>query len=177
MTRTLSVSVSAQIGQPITAPGYLLEMLFSSPVRLCSRGDVTVLGNDWLAWGFAVTGIGVDATSASQGGALSIDNTELDISTLILEEGIADRSIRIYTFYGDDPQDDDPVLLFDGVGGDVEIDTNVTAIKVSLRQAKDGVQYAPAKYITVEQGFSMLPPPGTVIVFGGQSYVLQPESF
>jgi hypothetical protein len=136
-----------------------------------------VLGNDWLGWSFTVAGIGVDGTSAVQNGSLSINNTELNISTLILEDGIADRRIRIHSFYGDDPDDADPVLLFDGVGGNVEIDTAAAALKVSLRQAKDSVQFAPSKYITVEQGFSMLPAPGTIIDFGGQSYILQPESF
>lgn len=177
MPRTVSVSIDAAISQPITAPGYLLEMSFSSVIRLCSRGDLTVLGNDWLGWNFSVSGIGVDGTSGTQNGSLSISNTELDISTLILEEGIADRVIRVYKFYGDAPADNDPILLFEGVGGNTEIDTAASFVKVSLRQAKDSVQFAPSKYITVEQGFSMLPPPGTIIDFGGQSYILQPESF
>lgn len=177
MARTISATVEVAVNQPITAPGYLVEIEFSTPLRLSSRGNLNVLGNDWQRWGVGVTGIGVDSTSSMQSGSLNIANTDLIISTLVLEEGIADRPIHIFKFYGETPEDEDVILLFDGVGGETSIDTSSPLIKVSLRQARDGVQFAPAKYITVDQGFSMLPPAGTVIEFGGQTYILQPESF
>jgi hypothetical protein len=177
MTRTVSVSVAAAIAEPITAPGYLLEIEFNPPVLLCSRGDVTVNGNDWQGWSFTVSGIGIDATSAKQTGTLTVSNRDFALSTLMLEQGVADRAISIWAFYGDAPADDDPVLIFSGVGAQGDIDTNSASVKIALRQEHDNVQFAPAHYITVEQGFSMLPPAGTIIQIGRTSYILEPDSF
>lgn len=169
--------MQAAIAGPITEPGYLLEILWSTPVRLCTRGTLAVMGSTWTGWGFVVSGIGVDATSAKQGGSLTLSNRGYDISTLIFEEGIADIPVRIWTFYTDEPADADPVMLFDGVGAQADIDSQNNSVKVTLRQARDAVEYCPAHYITVEQGFSMLPPAGTIINVGLTSFVLEPDSF
>lgn len=177
MTRIVSAAVATAIAQPVTGPGYLVEIGFSTWVRLSSRGSLDVLGNHWSAWGLGITGIGVDATSAIQSGTLNIANTDLTMSTLILTEGISDKAINIYKFYGEHPADADVTMLFSGVGGEATIDTNSGMVSLKLRQARDSVQFAPAKYITVDQGFSMLPPAGTVIEFGGQTYVLRPEAY
>lgn len=177
MSRTLSTGMGSAVDATITTPGYLLEIEFSTPTRLCTRGDLTVLGNDWTGWGFSLSGFGIDATSAKQTGTISISNRDNDISTLILEEGISDRAVRIWKFYTDAPSDDDPVLIFDGVGAQSDIDTASGQIKITLRQARDAVQFAPAHYITAEQGFSMLPPAGTIITVGSTSFILEPESF
>jgi hypothetical protein len=174
--RTISDHLETLVGAATTGPGYLVEIGFSTVLRLSTRGDINVLGNDWIGWKLSISGLSMDASNPLQQGTMTLSNAELVISTLVLEEGIADRSIRIYKFYGEEPEEDDPVVVFDGVGGRADIDTASAEVKVTLRQQRDQVQFAPSIYITVEQGFSMLPPAGTIIQFNGQSYILEPEA-
>lgn len=174
--RELSTGMAAAIAAPVTQPGYLIELLYSTPVRLCSRGDLTVLGNDWADYPFSLSGIDVDAVTPTQQGRISFGNADLMVSTLVLgPEGISDITINIWKFYGDAPDDADPLLIFSGVGGEATIDTANFKVDVSLRQAADRVQFAPNDYITVEAGFSLLPPAGKVLTFGKTEYTLQPE--
>lgn len=169
--------MAADVVAPVTTPGYLVEILWNTAVRFSSRGAITVMGNAWADYGFQVSGFDVDSTTGTQQGKIVFDNADLTFSALVLGLGISDVPINVWKFYTDAPDDADPVQIFAGVGGASSIDTAAGTVDVALRQGADRVQYAPCDYITAEEGFSILPPPGRILVFGGTTFQLEPEAY
>src|SRR5881296_792885 len=117
MSRTLTAGTLSEIGAAVTRPGYLVEIDFATILRLSSRGTMPWNGNTYTAWYVQISGVGFDAGKA-QGGSLTLGDFDDSISALILDQGIADRAIRIWKIYGETPGPSDAVPLFAGVGDD-----------------------------------------------------------
>lgn len=162
--RALSTATATATAATITTPAYLVEIAWSSIVRLSSRGDQSWGG---LAW----TGGRLGKVDGRDGGSVEVINSDLAYSALVLNEGIADVGVRVWAFYGDNPAASDPVLVFDGVGDGADIGAD--RVKISL--ASDGARtlYSPRRFVGPSIGLNHLRPAGTRISFGGEVYTLE----
>lgn len=176
MSRTLTSALSTAIALPVTEPAYFVEIVFSTPVRLSTRGTITWSGQSWTSWDVRLAGLGQDGSSSTQTGGLTIGNTDLSISTLVLSEGVADRQVNIWKFYGDTPAISDPVAIFSGVGDEAVIDADSGVVRITLRQQSGVTLYTPRLFCTKESGFSLLPAEGTVISWGNETIRLTSEA-
>lgn len=172
MSRTLSSGAATEVARPVTLPGYLVSIAFSVPVRLSTRGDVTWDAMAWSAAHFVCNGLAIDGTP-EQDGSLVFTDTDGTIAALILSEGIQNRAVNVWKLYGETPADDDPVLIFSGVGDGYAMDYAEASVTIGLKQAE--TLYAPRQYINAASGFNWLPAPGTAITWGGETFALVRE--
>lgn len=169
MTRELTAATQAASEAVVTEPGYLIELLFSVPVRISTRGLVSWNSQTWLPMACAVGGLALDGTPLQEGSLTFIDSDGA-IAVLVLAEGVADRGARVWEFFGQTPATADPVLRFDGVLDTYAIDDSTAEVHLSLKQAE--VLFAPRNLINAANGFNFLPATGTKINWGGQDYEL-----
>ena len=172
VSRILSDATLVAAGSVVTQPGYLVEMLFNPPFRVSSRGNLSALGNDWVSWGVTLTGIGIGLQDITQTGSMQLSNTGTEISALALGQKFDDIGVNIWAFYGDATNDDDPALIFAGVGGAFTIGTDG---KVTVQLARRGSRtlFSPRHYMTPQQGFNFLPAAGTKVNWGNEIFVMQ----
>jgi hypothetical protein len=176
VSRDLSSGFTTEAAKAKTAPGYLLEIGFTSPLRLSSRADVTWNGNIWITWGFSVEGMQTDGTSSDVQGSITLSNTDNSIGTLLLQQGIADRSIKLWKFYGTAPGRFDPLPIISAAGNGATFMKNLTQVRITLMASGGRSLYSPRLYCTRENGFSILPPRGTIIAWNGEQFTLEAEN-
>lgn len=163
--RNLSTATDAATQATVTTPAYLVEIVWSSIVRLSSRGDQSWGGHTWTGGRLGKVQAGGDK------GRIELINSDLAYSALVLNEGAADIGCRVWAFYGDNPDTDDPVLIFDGVtdGADIAIDR----VTITLAQERHRTLYSPRRFIGPSSGFNHLRPAGTKLTWGGQTITLE----
>ena len=170
MSRTLTMPTTNALAEQLTRPGYLVYIGWSTPVRLSSRADLT--WNSSLYIGFGVSASGIEwRGSAEQGGTLKLDNSSGSYSILALDEGVADVPVKVWAYDAAATATADPVAVFDGVGDSCDIMPAAITIKVTSKRSRS--LFAPRSYITQDNGFSIVPPDGKTIVWGGQRYTFQ----
>lgn len=174
MKKVVSANVSTEVARTVTRPGYLVEIAFSTPFRISTRGDINWNGAVFITWGAEVD-IEVDASRSALAGTLRLHNTENALGTLILLEGIADRPIRIWSFYGETPGLFDAVPQLFGVGDGASIDPGKGTVTISVMQAGGTTLYSPRSYITREGGFNFVPAAGSLYSWGGEQFRLERE--
>jgi hypothetical protein len=174
MKKTVSANVQTEIVKTITRPGYLVEIAFSTPFRISTRGDVNWNGGVFITWGAQVD-MEFDASRSAVGGTLTLQNTENALGTLVLLEGVADRPIRIWSFYGETPGLHDVVPQLFGVGDSASINPSKGTVTISVMQSGGSTLFAPRAYITREAGYNFLPAAGTLINWGGEQFRLERE--
>lgn len=167
--RTLTAAQIAATSSTVTTPGYLVELLFDTALRLSSRGDQSWGGYIWTGGRLGkVSGLTADARG-EQKGRIELINSDLAYSALVLTEGVAERGCRVWTFYGDNPTN--ASLVLDGVIDGADIGPDRVALEVvgeSLRTAM-----FPRRFIGPGTGFNHLRPTGTKITWGNQTYILE----
>jgi hypothetical protein len=168
--RTLTAGQIAAASATETTPGYLVELLFDTPLRLSSRDDQSWNGYTWTGGRLGkISGLASDGR-AEQKGRIELINSDLAYSALILNEGWADRGCRVWQFYGDNP--DDAELVLDGVGDTADIDPDGGIVSLSV--VGEGLRRFPGRVIGPGTGFNHLCAPGKKITWGGQTYVIEP---
>lgn len=168
--RTLSVATQADTESTVTTPAYLVWIDFSATLRLSSRGDQSWDGQTWTGGRLGgIGGLSWDG-KGQQSGTLELINTDLALSALVLGEGVADRAVRIWKFYGDNPALDDPVAVFYGVMDDADIGADV--VRLTLDGQNVRTLSSPRRFIGAGTGFNHLTPAGKKITWGGQTYEL-----
>ena len=172
--RTLTSAVTSAAALTVTAPGYLVEISFATPLRYSTRGTLTWDSKTWTAYDVRVSGIAWDGASSGLTGSLAIGNADLAIGQSVLSEGVAGRAIKVWAIYGDSPAASDPVLVFDGIGDGATI-PEVGAVTIDLQQSGGTTQFCPRTYLTPEAGFSFLPTPGQIVVWDGETVRLDAE--
>lgn len=176
MTRDTTSALDAELVKDRTTPAHFIELGFSSPVRISTRGTRTWNGNTWTAGGAAVA-VSYDANSAKLSGTLTLNDPDGALTALILLEGIAGRTVRIWKYYGADPAPEDPEELFAGVGDNATVEPRVSkpTVTIVLSQRPANAVYCPRRYMTRAAGFSILPVAGRVIAFNGELFKLEPS--
>jgi hypothetical protein len=167
VSRTLSTPTTNALAGQLTRPGYLAYIGWATPVRLSSRGDLTWNGNLFIGFGVVTDGIEWRGT-AEQGGTLRLDNSSGSYSVMALGEGVADVPIKLWAYDAAATATGDPVAIFDGVGDSCDIMPDAITIRVTSKRSRS--LYAPRSYITQDNGFSIVPPEGKTIQWGGQRY-------
>lgn len=169
MSRTLTPAQQASVAATVTTPGYLVELGYSTTLRLSSRGDQSWDGYTWTGGRLGkVSGL-TSTGGGDQRGRIELVNSDLAYSALVLNEGAADIRCRVWVFYGDNPAD--ASLVLDGVtdGADIAPDkVGLSVVGESMRTAS-----FPRRIIGPSTGFNHLRPSGTRITWGGQTYVLE----
>jgi len=169
--RTLTGPTDAATQLTITKPGWLVELGFNTTLRLSSRGDQSWNTYTWTGGRIKrLSGLSADA-NGEQRGTLELINTDIAYSALILNEGAADKSVRIWKFYGDNPAASDPVAVFSGVIDTTDIAPDV--VRLSLVTENSRTLYSPRRFIGPETGFNHLRPAGTRISWAGEVYILE----
>lgn len=165
--RTLSSTLLAELGRTVTRPGYLVYLGFSTPLRLSTMGDVAWGGETWIGADVKVAGLSVDERGRRQG-SVSLGNADIAYGALVLNEGVADRQVVIYSAWAGAPSD--AIEEFRGVGDAVEIGD-----RVSITLAEDSTRhmFAPRRFVNSASGFSTLVPAGTKIRIGQQIITLE----
>ena len=164
-----------EIAAAITRPGYLVEFGFSTPFRISSRGTTHFAGSIFIEWGFSVGNL------SSGQGSITVLDPDRTMQAYLLNEGIADKRTRIWLFYGDVIAPTpiaawNPMLQFDGFVGRCRIDPNSNQVSMSLLSSSGVTEYVPRTRIIKENGFNWLPQAGKVIEFGGQKFILNPDT-
>jgi len=169
--RTLSGTLVTELGLTRTRPGYLVELGFASTLRLSTLGALSYNGYSWYPADIKVAGLSRNE-QGQQAGTLSIGNTDLDYGALILSEGVADKTIRIWSVWAGAPSEAMPE--FDGIGDDAEIDGLRVTIKLSSGARR--YAYSPRRIIGPQTGVNVRLPAGTRITVGGMTVTLEAKS-
>lgn len=176
--RIISGPTTTEVAKTITRPGYLFRMEFPGEViRLSSRQQVTWFGNTWTPGGFEVEGLTVDGSQSELTGSVSLLDYDNRFFQLIMTHGVGDRIIDILAFWGSGAAlgVTDTVHLFHGVGDEATIDPKTARCTITLQQSESGVLFCPRRYITREQGFSVLPAEGTKVEWNEEIFILGTE--
>lgn len=169
MSRSLTAAMTAELGLTFTRPGWLVEIAFSSIVRLSSLGEVSWNGQVWSGGRtVAVEGLtwSLDATPR-----LIVGNADQMMGALVANQKVADRPVRIWTVYAGATASGDPLQGFDGVGDKATVGEKEVAI--TLARSGSRTLYSPRKRIGPETGFNVLMPAGTSITLGAATYVIE----
>lgn len=158
MPRTLGGSLGTAITQPITSPGYLVYLGFDPVLRYSTRETVSYGGYSWTGE------VGAQVAAVSEAAAqITLRNTDLSASSLVLNNVLADIQCVIYKRYGADA-----ALLFDGYLDGATVGERVTLNAKAMATARK----VPNKYITYPT-FNFLIPPGTQIRWGLDTITLE----
>lgn len=170
MPKEVSTYTATEAGKAITTPIFIAEIVFATPLRLSSRGEITWNGQTWTANGFRL-----DGPRPAAGGALTgriiLPNFDRAISNLIRTEGTFGKPCRIWQLFGAGPHAiEDAEQIFDGeldavpeMGDWVTVDIHSTG---RLQQTSPRLFFAPPV-------FNHSPAPGTVIVWEGERIEIQ----
>jgi hypothetical protein len=165
--------MTTEIGNPVTTPAYFVEILFTTPLHLSSRGTVDWNGSVWISRDVSISGLRYDVGSPQQTGNLVMGDLDGSVTALVLQQGIAGRTINIWKFYGTAPAPTDPVQIFSGAGDGVSMDERSGGVNISLVQRSARELYAPRRFMTRANGFSILPVIGRIVSFNGENFKLE----
>ncbi|MDD3676526.1 hypothetical protein [Thauera propionica] len=169
--RTLSAATQLATARRITRPLYLIELGFSPAARFSTAGNVAWSGTPWSGgYSVQVTGMSADG-SGTQGGRIRIGNPDGLMGALVLGQGVAGRSVRIWSGDAEALADEDPVLIFDGEMSAAEVGDDFVTLELSAYGA--GTLFAPRRFIGPATGFNQLVPAGAQIRVGNVVYTLE----
>lgn len=166
--RTLSSALQSAYGGAVQKPAWLVEIGFSSPIRLSSYGMVTFDGYSWQAGEFDLSGLRVDQARIS--GTLRLPNTDDLYGALVLTEGTTDRRIKVWGYDAAATASADFVQLVDGVGGAATVDP--TWVSVAVRDAGEFVS-APRGRVNAASGVTYMLPAGALVAINGTTYRIE----
>lgn len=165
---SLSAALQAVHAGAVQKPAWLVYLGFSSPLRLSSFDDVSYDGNNWSAYDVDVSRIRIDAVRIA--GELVIQNADDAIGALILNEGVADKTVKIYGYDAGATATDDIVHLITCVGGAATISHD--RVTISLRSSASFTA-SPREFVNAASGFTYLIPIGTQLRINGQIYKVE----
>jgi len=179
--RTLVGATSSGVAAAVTLPGYLIDIGFSTPLRISTRGTLTWDSKTWTAADASVGGLSADGAASALNGTIEIGNADTNIgglgstmAGLVLAESVAGKACKIWAFYGDTaPGASDPVKVFEGVCDIADMDP--ARVRVTLQQSGGRTLFCPRTFLTADAGFSFLPTPGQIVNFNGEVVRLNAE--
>ena len=170
MSRSLSSPTSAAVGAVVTRPAYLIQINWSTVSRLTTGATLDWNGYTWSSEDVDLSGLQW-GNEGLKGATLRLGNNDQRYSALVLNEGVADVAVAVYAYDQAATATGDPVKVFSGVGGKVDLDDD--RVTIALRATKSRALTCPRTRISPANGFNHLPPRGTVIMWGAQRYVLE----
>jgi hypothetical protein len=168
--KTLSTATQTAVAGTVTTPAYFVQLGFSTPLYLSTRGDQVWNGQNWYGGRLGkVSGLVWDG-KGQQKGNVELINSDLAYSALILNEGQANKAVSIWMYYGDSPAAGDPVLVFQGVADQATIAPD--KVTLTLIGENTRTMYSPRRFINTSMGFNHLRGAGSILNWGGQTYKL-----
>lgn len=164
---TLTPALLAELGLTVTRPGYLIELGYSTTLRLSTLGNVSYAARDWVGVDVKVSGLSQDGKGGNKA-SLTLGNTDGVFGAVVLNEGASDIPVTIYACYAGAPGD--CVQVFEGVTDGAELDAN--KITLSLVSQANKTLFCPRVFIAPPV-FNFLQPEGTKFTFGNEVYVLE----
>ena len=173
MARTLPSNTDTATQAAITTPIYLVRLnLQSGDVRYSTRGDISYNGYTWLGNGVRIENLS-PTKSGGVSGSISIPNTDLAWSAIVLGNDIRGRDVDIRMVYSDTPSNNDAVMVFSGVMDAVPvIDTRVV---INVISEGIGTAFSPRLFCAPPL-CNHMPAAGTVIEWSGERYVLEGQN-
>lgn len=170
-TRTLSAATQTEIAKPDNILGWLAEIAFPSFTgRYSSYSDIT--WNALLFVGSSIRASNFD-TDQSQG-QIDLFDPDGALRTLCLTgSGVRNQPVKVWKFYYNAVAASDPILIFKGVGDEVNIEKG--AVTISCVRANSDVLYAPRKRLGPATGCNFLASPGTIVPWGATTLLLNPS--
>ena len=169
---TLSSPTQAALGLTVTRPGFLIQIEYSTILRLSTMGPTSWSGFLWAGADIRVSGLGQDG-SATTTGQLTLGNADQAYGALILNEGASDIKVKVWALYEGATATGDPVQRFSGVTNGATIDVENHVVTLPLVSQGVSTLYSPRVFINKASGFNFLQPAGTKIVFGNETFVLE----
>jgi len=165
MPRSLSTNNATGVALDVTRPIYLLDMGFSTPMRLSSRETMTYDGNSYTA-------ANIEVNLSPPNPTVRIWNDQLAYGSIFIAQGTQGISVTLYVLYGETPfSPGDADTFWDGELGPATLDE---WIEVGLLPHRP--QYCP-KIMANDDIFSHLPPHGTEFqTLAGTIYLINRES-
>ncbi|MGL5003044.1 MAG: hypothetical protein ACRDAM_08895, partial [Casimicrobium sp.] len=170
MSRPISTSFESQLSAAAPSPGYMVEIAFPSMSRYSTRAAFDWGAMSFAARFFSVSGFGLEGTGSAKG-SLTFMNHDNVIGTLCLANGVAARSMRLWSFDGDPPAADSARLIFEG-----ECDAfALTGTRVTISCVRRGevVKRCPSLRIKREATRQIITRPGTRVRWGGETYIME----
>lgn len=170
--RSLSSALSTALGSPVQRPAILVEVNFSPVLRLSSGPTVPSWGgHSWQAAAVGVDGLRVAAFRVQ--GTLVLDNTDGVIGGLCVNQGVQDRTIRIWGFDAAATGAPDVVWLCDAQGSATRIDER--DVRIALRHRAE-LTTTPRAIVGPAAGINQRLAAGTVLRINGIDYRLERAS-
>lgn len=167
--KTLSAALSAALGAPVQRPAVLVEIAFATIRRWTSAGAITWSGQDWTAQPMTLQNLQVAPLLVR--GDLIFANGDGSVSSLVLAEGVQDRTIRLWGYDAAATASGDLVWLADAVGAAGEVSPATGEVRISLRHRTEYV-LSPRVYVTPQAGFTQLLPAGATLRINGIDFTL-----
>jgi hypothetical protein len=165
--KTLSSALQTALGAPVQRPAVLVEIAFSTVWRGTTGAAITWSGQSWPARDMSMAGLRVDALAVN--GSVVIGNTDDAMAALLLNEGIADRPVKIWGYDAAATATADVVLLSgDSVGASFVLTEREA--RIDLRHRAELV-VGPRTWLTPENFGPMLPA-GATLRINGVDYTL-----
>ena len=167
--KTLTAALLTELGLSVTRPGYLVQLGYSTTLRLSTMGTISWAGQTWAAADLKVSGIGQDGSGAG-GGSLMLGNTDGAYGALVLNEGASDIAATVWACYAGAAASGDPVQVFAGVIDGAEIAAD--KVTLTLAPQRNGTLHSPRVFIS-KPTFNFLQPAGTKVIVGAETFVLE----
>lgn len=160
--RSLSIDLSAALGAPVQRPALLVEIGYSTPVRMTTHSAITWDSRTWVAGPVHVESLRVGPFSVA--GTVVIGNADGTAGAMLLAQGINDRPIRIYGYDAGATGAPDVVWLADASGSAGQV--SARDVRIQLRHRADG-SYSPRARVGAAAGITQLLAAGTVLRING----------
>ena len=165
--KSLSTALQTALGAPVQQPALLVEIGFSIVWRATTAATLTWNGVSWTRRDIQVVGLQVDALTVR--GSILIGNTDDAAAALLLNEGISDRTVKIWGYDAAATAAGDVVLLSgDSVGASFTLTEREA--RIELRH-KSELVVGPRTWMTPENFGPMLPA-GATLRINGTDYTL-----
>ena len=169
---TLSSALLTDLGLTVTRPGYLIELGYSTILRLSTMGDISWNGQTWAAANVKVQGMAQDG-SGSNDAAVILGNADNTYGALVLNEGAGEIAATVYVCYAGATATADVVRRFYGVTDSADFSDDGMQITLRLVAQGNATLFSPRVFINKAAGFNFLQPAGTKITVGNETYVLE----
>lgn len=166
--RALSGALVSRLIATATAPGYLIEIGFSTVQRWSTRGSITWNALSWASMGFQLSYQPNSKGAVGDRLTLQINNHDNVIGGILFSAPFSGITCKAYFFDGDAPAINEVSQIFEGYG-DV---FNVTPGGSSLQFAGKGNDIVRLPYLRVARNAvrAEITPPGTAINWNGERF-------
>lgn len=169
--RTLTANQLSEVAKASTAPVYLIWIDVGTGLRFSTRQSVTWDGNSYSGGVARLTNLDLRPIRSTI--TLVAANHDNAVSALVLGNYVGDQAAKVWAVYGTGASiaTADPVLIFDGVVERVPKGDR-REVEIILSDASSSGYNTP-KHVIAPPLCNHIPPQGTVITWGGESFSIE----